>query len=384
MLPFKNLLRRKVRSLFAVLQIAVAIAAFVSIVGVTQGLRAQFYLLSHVFAFDVILQPKGLASPIFAQVTADEAAAVASVQGVGGASRLGFMATPQPGKAQPFTILALEPEGELISRYRVLQGRSFEASDGAAVMIGRLLAQERGLQVGSQVQLAGHPWEVVGIFEGLQEVPFLSGQAIVPMEQFRQRFGSRTRPLEPQILVAHTAPGRRATNDAEVAEGKRLAAEVVPRLEAALPRMKAATVADFLDSFKQVELIDSFALAISLLSALVSGIGVANTMLMSVFDRTREIGLLRAIGWSRVRIVSMIEAEGLILAVAGGLLGIPFGYLLILGAQLLVSLGWLQVTLDVGLYGRALVVAALIGVLASLYPAVRAARLEPTEALRHE
>lgn len=380
MLPFKNLLRRKVRSLFAVLQIAVAIAAFVSIVGVTQGLRAQFYRLGQVFAFDVMVQPKGVASPLFAAVQPGEAAAVASVAGVRAVSRMGIFATLPPGRSQPLTVLALEPGGELISRYPILAGRALQDGDPPGVMVGRLMAEELGLELGSSLRLGEHEWAVLAIFEPpIQDVPFLSGQAVIALEHFTARFR-----MQPQVLVAHVAPGRRAATPDEVKEGLELCRGVTGPIEDALPRMKARSVSDFLDSFKQVELIDSFALAISLLSALVSGIGVANTMLMSVFDRTREIGLLRAIGWSRARIVGMIEAEGLLLAVGGGLLGLPLGWGLILFAQLLIRLGWLQVQLDAALYAQALLFAALIGVLASLYPALRASWLEPTEALRHE
>lgn len=380
MLPFKNLLRRKVRSLFAVLQIAVAIAAFVSIVGVTQGLRAQFYRLGQVFAYDVMIQPRGVASPLFAAIQPGEAAEVAKVPGVGAVSRMGIFATLPPGRAQPLTVLALEPGGELISRYPILQGTTLRAGDPPGVLIGRLLAEELHLEVGSTFRLGEFPWEVRGIFEPpIQDVPFLSGQAVVALEHFSARFK-----IPPQVLVAHTAPGQRADGPEQVKAAIARCRAVTGPIEAALPRMKARTVSDFLDSFKQVELVDSFVLAITFLSALVSGIGVANTMLMSVFDRTREIGLLRAIGWSRGRIVAMIQAEGLLLALAGGLLGLPLGYGLILAAQVLVKLGWLQVTLDARLYVQALLVAGAIGVLSSLYPAVRAAWLEPTEALRYE
>ena len=63
MLPLRNLMRRKLRSLFCLTQIAVAIAAFVAIVGVTAGLRAQFYSLSQVFAYDIMVQARGASSP---------------------------------------------------------------------------------------------------------------------------------------------------------------------------------------------------------------------------------------------------------------------------------------------------------------------------------
>jgi putative ABC transport system permease protein len=364
-LPLRNLLRRKVRTLFAVLQIAVAIAAFVSIVGVTQGLRAQFYRISQVFAFDLILQTRGAASPIFSGVTDPEVEAARKV----------------PNRSQPVTMLALEPGSELLRRYRIVAGRGLAPEDQNVVVIGDIMAQEMKLGVGSRIGIqGGESFEVVGLFEPpVKDVPFLAGQAILPLGYHRKMHG-----VPANLLVAHMAPGRTASGPDEVREGLAKCKAVAPALDAALPRKQARTIEDFLDSFKQAELIDSFALAISFLAALVSAIGVTNTMLMSVFDRTREIGLLRAIGWSRARIIAMVEVEGLLLAIAGGLLGLPIGLVLIQMSKLLIQLGWLSVTLDPPLYAQAVGFAALIGVLGALYPAWRAAQLQPTEALRYE
>ena len=83
-------MRRKARSLFAVLQIAVAIAAYVSIVGVTKGLQAQFYRIGQVFAFDLIVQSDGAASPVFSSVKLEDVEKVAKVEGVKSASAMGF------------------------------------------------------------------------------------------------------------------------------------------------------------------------------------------------------------------------------------------------------------------------------------------------------
>jgi hypothetical protein len=223
-------------------------------------------------------------------------------------------------------------------------------------------------------------FEVVGVFASpIADVPFISGQAIMPLTYFEETYKQR-----PQIMIAHLDPGRRAEGPEDVEEGRTRCREIAPAVKEAVPRLVARTMEDYIDSFKQIELIDTFSVAIALLAAVVSAIGVANTMLMSVFDRTREIGLLRAIGWSRGRIVRMIEAEGLLLSIAGGLLGLPVGVGLIQASKLLVQLGWLDVKLDPPMYGISVGVACLIGLLGSLYPALRAASLQPTEALRYE
>ncbi len=381
MLPLRNLLRRKSRSLFALLQIAVAIAAFVSIVGVTKGLRAQFYLLGRVFSHDLILQPRGAASPLFSSIADDEAAVAAQVEGVAATSLLGLHLMRLPERPQPVTIMALAPGSELALRFRTVRGRALGPDDAGRCVIGELMATELGLAPGDALAFeGGEALEVVGTFEPpVKDVPFLAGQAIMTLDHYRDHFR-----LRPKLLVAHTRTGGGASSPDEVRRALARGAEVAPRLDAALPRLQARTIEAFLDSFKQAELVDAFTLAISLLAALVSAIGVANTMLMSVFDRTREIGLLRAVGWSRARIVSMIEAEGLLLALGGGLLGLPLGLALIALAKRMIGLGWLDVRLDLPLYAQAVGFACLIGVVGSLYPALRASWLEPTEALRYE
>lgn len=396
MLALRNLSRRKVRSLFAILQIAVAIAAYVSIVGVTQGLRAQFYRLSQVFAFDLIIQPEGSASPIFSVVSRQEAAEIAKVDGVEAVSLMGIHFMRVPNLSQPIGLMALDPGSELMDRYAVVAGRPLTDDDSYHLIVGHLMADDLGIDTSTLIPVeqggglsgpapvlefeGGAKYEVVGIFRPpVDDMPFLSGQAIFTLRHYEQAYR-----LLPRIAAAHVARGRRATTPDEVREALDRCLQVAPRIAEAVPRLRGKTVEQFLDTFKQVELIDRFALAISFLAALVSAIGVANTMLMSVFDRTREIGLLRAIGWSRGRIVSLVELEGVLLAFFGGLAGLPLGLGLVQASKLLIQLGWLDVRIDPVLYGQAVLFALLIGLFGSLYPAWRAANLQPTEALRYE
>lgn len=109
-----------------------------------------------------------------------------------------------------------------------------------------------------------------------------------------------------------------------------------------------------------------------------------NTMVMSVFERIREIGILRAIGWGRFMILRLILAEGLILCLLGGLLGVGLGVAGLQVLRFLKGFEWIQGTYSVGLFGESLVVALGMGLLGSIYPAIRAVRITPIEALRYE
>jgi len=110
-----------------------------------------------------------------------------------------------------------------------------------------------------------------------------------------------------------------------------------------------------------------------------------NTMLMAVMERTREIGVLRALGWRRWRILRMIMTEALTLGLFGGLLGIGIAFLLYHGFNnLTLYSGLLTARWEINTFLRAISIAIFLGLLGGLYPAFRATRLQPVEALRYE
>jgi putative ABC transport system permease protein len=120
---------------------------------------------------------------------------------------------------------------------------------------------------------------------------------------------------------------------------------------------------------------------IGVISLFVGGIGVMNIMLVSVTERTREIGLRKAVGAKRTAILSQFLIETLVLSFIGGLLGIGLGWGI---AQLVNLTGQVTAVVDVGTITVAFIVTALVGIFAGLYPAWRASRLRPIEALRYE
>jgi ABC-type lipoprotein release transport system permease subunit len=133
--------------------------------------------------------------------------------------------------------------------------------------------------------------------------------------------------------------------------------------------------------------------AVGGLALLVATLGIANTMLMAVYERTAEIGILKAIGASPGDIRALFVVEAALISIVGGIVGTIGGWLLSLGLNegILVVFRWQEVPMrgtffvvTPWLVGLALAFATLVGLLAGLYPAARAARLDPLEALRHE
>ncbi|MFQ6058540.1 MAG: ABC transporter permease, partial [Anaerolineae bacterium] len=106
---------------------------------------------------------------------------------------------------------------------------------------------------------------------------------------------------------------------------------------------------------------------------------------MSVFERTREIGVLRALGWRKGRVLRMILLESLALSLLGGVAGLVAGIVVVvLLNSIPLMAGFVQGRFSLGLFVQALATALVLGAVGGLYPAWRAARLQPVEALRYE
>jgi putative ABC transport system permease protein len=163
------------------------------------------------------------------------------------------------------------------------------------------------------------------------------------------------------------------------------AEKVVDKINTNIPDVYAALSGEFADQMPDMESMDGMMGGISFLAILVGGLGVMNTMLMSVLERTREIGVLRALGWRRRQVLEMIITESLILSGLGALGGI----LIALGlTQLMVSTPAIADLVafqwTAGIFIRAILVALVLGLVGGLYPAYRATKMQPVEALRYE
>jgi putative ABC transport system permease protein len=156
-------------------------------------------------------------------------------------------------------------------------------------------------------------------------------------------------------------------------------------IEAALPGLNAQSAADRASNNQFVTLAHAVAWGTSCIALMMGILGIANTMAMSVFERTREIGILRAIGWKTWRVLLLIQVEATVLGFAGGILGIGFGWgaLHLLSAFpqtasiVSTSLSWVHLV-------ESLAISILSGLIAGAYPAWRGAHLSPVEALRHD
>jgi putative ABC transport system permease protein len=150
-------------------------------------------------------------------------------------------------------------------------------------------------------------------------------------------------------------------------------------------KIRAKSPGDFVKQNGQVRIITGFAWLISIATLFISGILVLNTMFMAVFERTREIGILRAIGWRPSRVLRMILMESVLLSVGGGIVGSLCGLGVIKLAGFVPTVqGVVQQAISPDIIAKGFAIAIVVGLIGAAYPAYRGSCLLPTEALRHE
>jgi putative ABC transport system permease protein len=252
-------------------------------------------------------------------------------------------------------------------------GRRFQ--DGKPeVILGDLLAPSLNKKVGDMLTIQGLDLKVVGIFHAGSVLE--AGAVILPLDQMQQITS-----LQGKVTAFHVR--LRPAPRGESPEQYRKQAQA--QIESALPDLHAVPAAERASNNQLVLLAHAVAWGTSTIAVLIGIMGIANTMAMSVFERTREIGILRAMGWKRWKVLLLIQMEAAALGFAGGILGIAVGW----GAlQVLSTLpqtaSIVSPAFPALLLVEALGVAILAGLLAGAIPAWRGAGLSPVEALRHD
>jgi putative ABC transport system permease protein len=228
------------------------------------------------------------------------------------------------------------------------------------------------------IQIEGVHFRVVGVSSkrgsllGNSQDEF----AIIPLPQFQMMFGSR-RSLSLSVKPRDVAEISQAMDEATLA--LRTARRLKPKQGDNFGMYTSDTILDIYHSATNG--IFAVLVGVVALSLVVGGIVIMNIMLMVVTERTREIGLRKALGARRSDIMAQMLTESVVLSMCGGVIGTVFGAAIAIGISTVTpipaSVEWWSVALGIG-------ITALVGLFFGLYPAMRAARLDPIEALRRE
>jgi putative ABC transport system permease protein len=273
-------------------------------------------------------------------------------------------------------------EGEFISEVHIL-GRSAVAVLGPDVAEA-LFGRREGL-TGETIRVEGQPFRVVGVAEAKGGSGFSNQDdlVMVPMTTAQVRLLRRTRDTVDMIMVQAISP------DDVTAASDQIGAILRSRHKTPIGQddFTVFTQEDFLETARSItNILTIFLGGIAAISLLVGGIGIMNIMLVSVTERTREIGLRKAVGARKLDIMLQFLTESALLSIIGGLIGILLGWGLgkLVGAIATAADADLSPAVSLGAVLLATLFSAAVGLFFGLYPAKRAADLEPVEALRYE
>jgi putative ABC transport system permease protein len=265
---------------------------------------------------------------------------------------------------------------------RIATGRALTAADEGhdVAVIGTSIAAKRSAGVGDTIALDDRPFEVVGVYE-----PTLSSPDVTINVPFTTAQGIVRDDLPSVIRDAVDAAELATSFTVYPAAGVDQAA-LAKTIEARLPGVTALTGDGYDQSVgSSVAMFNSIIIGIGLVSLIVGGLSVINTMAMSVAERTREIGIKRAIGARRRRIIRELMTEAGVIGAIGGALGVILGALVVvLANEAGRSSGTVLFELTPSTAIFALTFSTVLGVIAGIVPAWSAARLDPVSALRYE
>ena len=360
----RGLWRRGTRTLLTAVGISVGIAAIVSLGAVVNGMLNAFTEMATASYIDILAYQADVSDLAYSAVDDRTVARLAAQPGVVSAAG-GIFNAASTEKAPIVIVLGYPPGSAPMVHLRPVEGGPITAS--RQILLGRRAAETLGLEVGSLFRLSETAYRVVGIYES--GVSWEQGAVVMSLRDAQTLF---RRPRQSSLVTIKVSDPRQVE-------------EVRARLAQDFPELSFALSAKLGEEMEQLALTNEMIAQIAVLALGVGALGTLNTMLMAVRERTREIGVLRAVGWRRRQVLRLILFESLTVGILGGAFGIGLGLLMAWGiANIPTMEGMMNPVYTPGLFIQALLVGLGTGILGGLYPAWRATRMSPVEALRYE
>jgi len=369
----KNVVRRRMRSSLTVVGVAVAVGAVVALVGISNSSEQSFLDIYQRQNVAIIVQQRGAKQRLTSVLDAKLGKEIEKIPGVASvtAGLVDFASLEELG-GDAGVLNGWEVDSPLMKRLDVLPGgQNLKADNKSCLLLGEDVARALEKKVGDKVSLFDSgKFTVMGIFRS--NVSYESHSMVMLLKDLQQFMGRKGQVTGFAVMVD------RPDDQAAVQR-------ICQAINALGPRLDAKSAADSVTGTTEIRFIRAMSWLTSSIAFIIGAVGVLNTMIMSVAERTREIGILRAIGWRQWRIVRMILFESVLLSLSGGLIGsvAAVGVTNLLGRHSAVA-GLIDTHIAGGVLVFGVISALCIGILGAAYPAYRGARLLPTEALRHE
>jgi len=365
---FWNLWSRKARSIGLVAAIALAVMTVVTLQVTSSGLEQSAAQIVSIGKADFTVAQKNAPDLLASAVDQGELSRLEHTAGV--AQTVGVLVEMQNlGADTPvFIEIGIAPTDLAGFGVTVVAGRPYGATARNEVMLGWRAASNFGLHVGSRFHANGTWNTVTGIYSTGNS--FGDSGAMFPL---------------PALQAYNRVPGIVTMAFVKVAKGAAVPA-VTHRIEFNMPELTTIrTAAQFGRADRDLVYLKAAVTGSTVLAILIGAVIVGNTMLLSLFERTRELGLLRAIGWTRRRMAGLLLGENVVLALGGAVIGVGLAFGITTLLEHLPALrGVLSANYTTSAFWRALYTAVGMTLLGAVYPMIRAARLAPLKALTYE
>lgn len=377
----RNMWRRKARTLLTVFGIVVGIFALTVLGALSARLNQQVRGAELWYTSKISVVPAGSGlfggSDGYLELSkADEIEAVPGVKNAVGGFGL-LLSSESSGFGAPELIVGadLGKAEDLLSLIEIDKGRILREGDEGKLVLGSVLADKFEVDIGDSVELRGKDFELVGIYAPTLSAPdsfaFMSYDDV--LEIFRR--------INPYFEVEDIA----STIDVIPEEGVD-ANELAARIDDVVDGIKVISPAEAEKQISQFSLIfNAILLGIGFIALVVGGLSIINTMIMSVSERTQEIGLKKAIGAETWSVLSEYLLESALIGFFGGLTGMLLGLLAVFVLNNVTASSQIAVfTITTTVVVGPVVFATVLGTAAGLFPAYRAARLKPIDALKED
>jgi putative ABC transport system permease protein len=362
----RGLLRRPLRTGFTLAGISIGIAAVVALVGMARGFQKGWQLGLKARGTDIVVNNRtgGLTPKPFDASIRDQIAKLPKI-----AATCDILVEITSVEDSDLMILSGREWGSFCwDNLELVSGRMPQDANEEAVVLGQTAADVLKKKVGDPIQIETKELKVVGIVKGGAIVE--DGSVILSLPLLQAIMGA---PNQINAIDVRVTP---STSQEQIRQ-------LTQQIEQQFPEIRALTLSEHLSHSEGFRLVQAMSWGTSLLAIVVGVLGVMNTMLMSVFERTHEISVLLALGWTRRRIMRMILDEAAMLGLLGGIVGVALG---VIGVKILSASpairGLLKPDLGIALLTLSVLIAVAVGILSGLYPAWRSSRLNPSRALQ--
>ena len=361
----RGLIRRRTRTTLTLLGISIGIAAVVALVGLSRGLNKSWAAGMRARGTDIVVSNM-TSSLVPKPFNAAVRERIAHLPHIAATCAL-LVDLMSVENTEMIMVSGREWGGFAWGNLKLISGRMPNDAQEKAVVLGRTAADVLKKKVGDPIQIETAELKVVGIVDGNAWVE--NGSVILSLPLLQKITGDQDRI---NVIDVRLTP---STSRADVQQ-------LCDQINQLTPEARAIVASENLNQSEISRIVGAMSWSTSLLAVLVGVLGVMNTMLMNVFERTPEICVLLALGWKRRRIVELVLWESAILGLLGGIIGVVIG---VAGVRLLGATpsirGLLEPDIGIRLLAVSVAIAILVGVVSGLYPAWRSSRVTPSQAL---